>query len=108
MIYFKVELSPISRFNEWIISPTDKMAELVCPISGSFSVVFSRILGLSYPDYLRAVRDLYGGRIVGKYHKYPTVYFQTKEKAIELALLLEKNFSFFMKRERDNNDRIIS
>ena len=44
---------------------------------GSYNVLFARIFGLSYPDFLRCVRDVFGAEIRGKNCRYPYFIFKT-------------------------------
>ena len=44
-------------------------------VRGSFNLLFARIWGLSYPDFLRYVRDQYGATLHGKEGGYITFTF---------------------------------
>ena len=58
---------------------------------GSFSVLAARLLGLSYVNYCRMCRDMYGAEIRGKDGMYCTIYF-SKENAEKLSEELNKRF----------------
>jgi hypothetical protein len=55
---------------------------------GSFAIMASRLLNLSYPDYCRLCRDEFGAEIVGKGQMYPIVYFKNTAKVQTLVELL--------------------
>ena len=52
----------------------------------TFLLIPSRILGISYPDYLRFASSL-GGVVIGK-TGYPGVYFDKKEDAEKLQKIV--------------------
>ena len=56
---------------------------------GSFAVLGARVLGISWPNYLRLCRDEFSAEIIGKGSSYPVAYF-TKEGAIKLVALLNE------------------
>ena len=43
---------------------------------GSFNVIQARLFGLTYANYLRMCRDIYGAEIVGKNSGYPYATFK--------------------------------
>lgn len=43
---------------------------------GSYNVMFARLAGLSYANFLRMCRDEFGAEIRGKETKYPVAYFK--------------------------------
>ena len=43
---------------------------------GSYNVIGARLMGLTYAQYLRMCRDIYGAEIVGKGEKYPYPIFK--------------------------------
>lgn len=43
---------------------------------GSFNVIQARLFGLTYANYLRMCRDIYGAEIVGKNSGYPYAIFK--------------------------------
>lgn len=60
---------------------------------GSFHVVEARLLGLTYPDYLRYLMSL-GGEIRGK-QGYSVVVFEDKETCERVCLELSKRWNIF-------------
>jgi hypothetical protein len=49
---------------------------------GSYNIIQARVMGLSYAQYLRMCRDIYGAEIIGKKSMYPVAYF-TNTNAVE-------------------------
>lgn len=44
--------------------------------NGTFNVIGARLMGLTYAQYLRMCRDVYGAEIIGKGSKYPYPIFK--------------------------------
>ena len=44
---------------------------------GSCHIIQARVMNLSYAQYLRMCRDVYGAEIIGKNCMYPVAYFPT-------------------------------
>lgn len=66
--------------------------------NGSYNVLLARLMNLSYADYLRMCRDLYGAEIIGKNKLYPVAYFSGEtEKLKELVKLLNKRVELALK-----------
>ena len=55
---------------------------------GSYNVLPARICNLSFPQYLKMCRDVYGAEIIGKEQLYPTAYFNNDSKSKKLVDLL--------------------
>ena len=71
---------------------------------GSVHVLLSRILGLSYAEYLRMMRDSLKGKIVGKegyaFIKYPQTSRQAATEFVrDVNTLLTETFNFLGKEE---------
>jgi len=63
---------------------------------GSFNVFISRVLNLSYAQYLRYARDRLGAELMGKNTKYVVPYFP-KTKEVDMFLkLLNKRMEYVM------------
>lgn len=88
MKYFSVDESP-SYTDHFLIKNNFKNLPLYYTC-GSYNILPARILGLSYANYLRMCRDLYGAEITGKNNGYPVAYFKEKENAEKLVKLLDK------------------
>ena len=83
---FGIELSPIS--NKYFITMGDDIRSYFRGVK-SYSIAPARVLGMTYPDYLRFARDTYNGTIVGK-TGLPIVYFENKTDIIKLQSFLNK------------------
>lgn len=59
----------------------------------TFHILGARVLGLTYAEFLRMCRDWYGATIVGKNSLYPIPYFNSEQKAKELAEILNNRLS---------------
>lgn len=55
---------------------------------GSFAIMASRLLGISFPDYCRLCRDVFGAEIIGKGSMYPVIYFKDTRQVKNLVELL--------------------
>ena len=86
MEYFYYEESPINKENYFIRFNYEKL-NLKSTI-GSFNIICARIMGLTYADYLRMCRDVYGAEINGKNTKYPIAVFK-KSELENLKILLK-------------------
>ena len=51
---------------------------------GSFNVIGARLMGLTYPNYLRMCRDCFGAEIIGKGSIYPVAYFNLSQGLMDL------------------------
>ena len=51
---------------------------------GSFNVICARLMGLTYPEYLRMCRDCFGAEIIGKGSMYPVAYFKLSKELNDL------------------------
>lgn len=97
MIYFTVEKMMSSIKNEYGVWMKEAAQKPYYPIQGSFTVLYARIMGLSYPQFLRYVRDVHGARLSGKGHRYITIYFPTQESAKNFAEILDKRYKYIAK-----------
>ena len=51
---------------------------------GSFNIIGARLMGLTYANYLRMCRDVYGAEIIGKNTLYPYPVFKLSQDLNEL------------------------
>lgn len=72
---------------EYMVKLTDEMFSLMGCQSGSFNIVAARILGFSYPDYLRYVRDNHNAILKGKQGYSYAVYRDRKDCVAVVTLL---------------------
>ena len=60
---------------------------------GSYAVLEARLMMLSWTDYLRLCRDVYGGELIGKDQLFVTAYFSDKNTARPLLNELNKRIN---------------
>jgi len=93
--YFEAIESPYLK-DSYFINYKDNFYNFIHFTDGSYRVYEARIFGLSFADYLRMARDIYGATIQGKGHTYPMLYFNKKEEADKLAKDLEVRFKYLI------------
>lgn len=88
MTYF--ELRPaVSDDKAYSIQITEEFLDKYnISTSGSYGVLPSRLLELSYANYLRFCRDILGATLYGKGHKYITVHFKNDSATRQFIRLL--------------------
>lgn len=52
---------------------------------GSYNIIGARLMGLTYANYLRMCRDIYGAEIVGKGSNYPYPIFKFSKELVDLV-----------------------
>ena len=70
---------------------------------GSYNIIGARLMGLTYAQYLRMCRDVYGAEIIGKGTKYPIAYFKRSDKLEALIEQLNARANFVLW-EREHPD----
>lgn len=63
---------------------------------GSYNLAAARVLGISYADSLRLMRDSFGATIIGKNTKYPYAVFKRSNEVNKLLELLNKRANAIM------------
>ena len=96
MIYFQVTQSPYSTEGEYFIQLKENAMKYFTPMKGSFSVLNARLMGLTFPDYLRYISARYNAHIIGK-TVYPIIYFENEQDAKNLANELDKRLLYVLK-----------
>lgn len=96
MIYYNIEQSPYSTKGEYFIQLKEIAIKYFTPMEGSFSVLNARLMGLTFPQYLRYVSAKYNARIIGRCN-YPIIYFENEQDAISLAKELDKRLLYVLK-----------
>ena len=66
-------------------------------IHGAPTVLAARLLGLSFPQYLRYCRDVIGAEVIGRNKLYPIIYFEKNPAAMQLVKLLNSRMELLMK-----------
>lgn len=93
--FFYLDESPIYT-NKYIIRLNHEYFLFPNGTTGSFNVIVSRVLNLSYADYLRYARDRLGAELVGKGSRYVTPYFDKNQTTETFIKLLNKRMEFIM------------
>jgi hypothetical protein len=70
---------------------------------GSYNIIGARLMGLTYADYLRMCRDIYGAEIVGKGGVYPYPIFKLSKGLNDLIEQLNTRANFILW-EREHPD----
>lgn len=97
MTYFSVEQSPYSKQGEYMIMYKAGFYDFFGYIDSSYRVFEARLFGLSFPSYLRMVRDEHNAHVFGKGHKYPMVYYPNKQDAENVAKQLDARMIYLIK-----------
>lgn len=63
------------------------------PYKASYWILGSRLFGLSYPNYLRYLRDEYGATLIGR-DGIPRFYFKEKKDCEKIIDELNKRFNY--------------
>lgn len=66
------------------------------PCTGCREILGARLLGLSYANFLRYCRDVYGAEIHGKNYIYPTPYFPSRAAAEKLAKIFDQRLQLLL------------
>lgn len=95
--YFTIEES-MQQENYYIIKINDLS---MLPIktenmTGSYNVLPARLMNLSYAQYLRMCRDLFGAEIVGKNSYYPVALFRKGKILDQFVKLLNSRMELVL------------
>lgn len=99
--YFKIEESPYNPGKYSIAINFDKLPPMYT--SGSYKILFARLMNLTYAQYIRMCRDVFGAEIIGKGALYPAIYFSKTRELVELVRLLNNRMNLVMW-EREHPD----
>lgn len=71
---------------------------------GSFAVAPARVLGLTYAEYLRFVRDMFPNAVTlsGKNHLYVIAYWKKGKELYTFVDLLNKKLTLAVKNTKNN------
>lgn len=94
MNIFKV--SEAMDSNTYMVGIEDTFYNIILPYrqKGSYNVIAARVLGFSYPDYLRYVRDNYNALLKGK-EGYSYAYYKNKEDCHRIVVELNKMWELY-------------
>jgi hypothetical protein len=100
MTYFIFEESMYEN-GKYVLTPNFPLLPLKSTL-GSYNILAAEIMGLSYANFLRMCRDLYGAEVVGKGHYYPVAYFKNSKDGQPLIDELNKRVEVLLKaRKKD-------
>ena len=94
--YFYLQNSPVyqDKYEIYFDSPAEYFPK---GTDGSYDVFIARLLGLSYPDYLRWARDRLGAELVGKNKRYITVLFRNDNSTVQVLIkVLNKRMEYII------------
>lgn len=98
MTYFIFDDSPIQK-GKFLLRPNYPLLPLK-GTKGSYNLLASRLMNLSYADFLRMCRDLYGAEIVGKNSMYPIAYFPNSKIGQPLIDELNKRVKILLNKRK--------
>jgi hypothetical protein len=106
---FYYEESPYHPGKYMITLHHDQFYCFGLPSSGSYHILQARLMNLSYAQYLRMCRDLFGAEIIGKKTMYPVAYFDNLSMVNKLLEYLNTRASYvlFLKEHPELNDEDI-
>lgn len=93
--YFYLEESPYHTGKYTIKINFDKLP--LKYTEGSYNILCARLMGLTYPSFLRMCRDLFKAEIIGKNSIYPVAYFEKNGTEKVLFDILNKRIEVIMK-----------
>lgn len=93
-IYFTLEESASQPGKYTIAIDFDKLGTM--RTTGSFNLLFARLMNMEYARYLRFCRDVVGAEIVGKGRAYPVAYFRKTINTNVFIRLLNSRMNLVM------------
>ena len=93
--YFYLEYSPIYQ-DKIIIRFDNNFSLFTAETPGSYDIFISRLLNLSYANYLKYARDRLGAQLVGKNNRYITVLFNNTPEVKAFVKLLNKRLEYII------------
>ena len=96
MIAFKAEES--MQFSGYKITFTPTLWNRLegITIDSSWNLLYARLFGLSYPEFLRYIRDTYNATLWGK-SGYICFYFKERVDAQQFISVANRRFNLWMK-----------
>ena len=99
MEYFIFDESPIQK-GKFLLKPNHSLLPLN-GTKGSYNLLAARLMNLSYADFLRMCRDLYGAEIIGKKSLYPVAYFSDCKVGQSLINELNKRVKILLNKKKE-------
>jgi len=97
--YFYLDTSSVYT-NKYVIRMNHENFLFPTGTTGSYDVFISRLLNLTYAEYLRYARDRLGAELVGKKSKYVVAYFDRNETTLAFIKLLNKRMEYIMNEQK--------
>jgi hypothetical protein len=72
--------------------------------AGSYHILQARVMNLSYAQYLRMCRDMFGAEIIGKKSMFPVAYFSSLNMVHKLLDELNNRATLILTLRGKNND----
>lgn len=88
---------------KYVLSINDYEGFMLKGTVGSYNVIFSRILNMSYPTFLRFCRDMCGAELIGKNSLYVVPVFERGGRLKQLVNLLNNQANLIIW-EREHPD----
>ena len=99
MTYFVLDNSPLQE-NKYILRPNYPLLPLK-GTKGSYNILAARLMNLSYANFLRMCRDIYGAEIIGKNSLYPVAYFSEYKLGQSLVNELNKRVKILLDKKEN-------
>ena len=93
--YFYLEYSPIYQ-DKMIIRFDNNFSLFTTETPGSYDIFISRLLNLSYANYLKYARDRLGAQLIGKNNRYITILFNNTPEVKAFVRLLNKRLEYII------------
>lgn len=97
--YFYLDESPVYKEKYLIRLNIDKLP-FPHGTSGSYNVLFARVLNLSYAEALRYCRDRLGAELIGKNRRYVAPFFDKTPEVQMFVRLLNTRMNYIMNEQR--------
>jgi hypothetical protein len=99
MDYIYVDQSPDTKYQ--LYNYFDQIPYYNLKSGGSYHVSYARLLGISYPNYLRLCRDEFGATLIGKDWLYICPKWDNPEGAKPLARMLNARLNLALKMKQE-------
>ena len=99
MLAFSLEQSPCFEDKFFIAFDCEKCDKVKMGVHGGSYIVFaSRLFGLTYKDYLKMCRDIYGAELFGRNTRYVVAFWNKKnrERGIQLVKELNRRLNYII------------
>lgn len=98
--YFYLEEVPTEK-NYYRIRPNLSLMPITGS-GGSYIILMSRVLGISFPNYIRLCRDVFDANIKGKNVMYPLMSFRKTRELQQLVKLINSRVELVLMERKIN------